>query len=168
MKQAWINQKELAKRLELTPQRIRAMHDEGLEFKKEGRENLYPWPKTREWYADRKEEERRARAENAGRRGGGSEIEKEARARKMAAQARLAEIELAKAQAALIPMTVHEEIVTQLAERLVAAIKNLPQSWAKQLTAIDDPRKVAKVLRKVSAELVEDLRSVFDDELDTD
>jgi hypothetical protein len=80
------------------------------------------------------------------------------------ADARIAELKAAEAEAALIPMAVHQEVLGRVLDRVRARFRNVPGSWADRLTGVDDPRRMLSLLREmiddVSRELSTDAESI--------
>lgn len=168
MKQAWLNQTKTCERLEITPQALRALHNEGVPHRRKGREVLYPHPRVREWYADFKERERQKRLESAKTRSDsapqGSEAEE--RARNFALKNQELELKLAERRGDLMPTVLHLRVVEKLAERLTSFHRNLPSVWAPQLVGLDNEREVAKVLVRLADEAIEDMAGLVDDMVD--
>lgn len=93
-----------------------------------------------------------------------------ARARKMAAEAMLAEIELATARGQLVPLDVAEATAAELADRLRAVLINLPANYGLALERAGlDQIAAEAVLTGIADELTRALRGVadaLDDEAD--
>lgn len=87
-----------------------------------------------------------------------------ARARKMTADAQLAEIEVAKAEGRLVPI---EEVVRsgdEVADRLRAVLINLPANYGLRLEEAGVPAAQAEsVLEAIAEELTRAIRQVADD-----
>lgn len=148
-----VNQTELARRLALTPRQIRNLHEHGLPHRRDGRSVLYPWPEVRDWYTKFKQEEDRRR------RGGGQELNlQHEKARKLAADAEKAEMELAKARGELIHIEDVEGLVRRPLEQVAAALGNAPSRYASDLA------EEADLKIPIAMRMLEDiLRSVRED-----
>jgi phage terminase Nu1 subunit (DNA packaging protein) len=147
-----ISQTELARTLGLSTQQIRNLEREGMPHRAEGRRKLYPRPGAVQWYVRRKQEEATAAVEPTD--------YSAARARRELARARLAEIEVAKEEGKLIPQEVVEEIYgTRLLDVVRSGILNMPGRWGAQVVGLSSPREGEALLKRVAAELLEELSS---------
>lgn len=87
------------------------------------------------------------------------------RARKTAAEALMAEIELAQKRGAVIPAEVHGKVVGELCDRLRAVCINVPSNYAIDLEREGvDPAAAEAVLRNVSDALTRALRGTADED----
>lgn len=86
------------------------------------------------------------------------------RSRRELAQTRLAEIELAVKEGALISTDVHKDVVGEVCDRLRAVLINLPSNHALALEKLGVPAKEAQVvLEEIAEALTRSTRSVGDD-----
>jgi hypothetical protein len=110
----FVTKVELASRLDVEPRTItnwiRQHHD--FPSRVSGRSREFPWLRCLQWFLQR--ESARAAPPAAA-------TEAASRARKMAAEAEIAELNLAERRGALIPLSVHEQRCEDLASRLFAA-----------------------------------------------
>lgn len=117
---------------------------------------IYPWPAALRWYVTYREE-------LAARRAAPATID-EARERKLVAEARLAEIEVAKREGVLIPLETHEAVVAALAERLRAVLINAPSQYGLDLERAGvSPADAQTILENIADSLTRALRSTVDD-----
>ena len=155
-----LTQTEAAARLTITTRQLRRIPDEFTGRLKSGK---YPWPECQKGYIRFKQQDELRRRGHSETRA--SEYEA-ARARKVAAQARLAELEVALRESELIPIAVFREVIAEVADRVMGFLKNIPGAWPPQLTSIDDPREIARILRGLVDEAAEEVRGVVDELLD--
>lgn len=88
----------------------------------------------------------------------------DAKARKMEAEAQLVEMELADRQRRTIQTDVHEEVVGQVGDRLLAVLVNVPGNYSLRLEALGIDAKVAEaVLESISTDLTRALQGTADD-----
>lgn len=150
-----LNQQDFAAAIGVTTRQVRNLEDAGCPVKVKGDRKTYPWPKALQWYIGYRE----------------SLVEKRvkpldfdaARARKMAADAQLSEIEVEKAQRVLVPADTVEQVVGELGDRLRAVIVNVPGNYGLKLEAVGVPaREAEEILTAICEELTTALRSVAD------
>lgn len=154
-----VSQAELSRILPLTTRQIHNLEREGMPHRAEGRRKFYPLPGAVDWYV--RYRERLARSEME------STDYEEARARREAARARLAEMEVAREEGRLIPHDVVEEIFgQQMLGSLRAAIRNMPGRWGAQITGLKSPREGEAALRQIADEMLEHLSGPVADELE--
>ncbi len=150
MKEA--TQRQLAALLNLTTQQVRNLEDKGLPYRAEGRSKFYPLPGAIEWYVTFKQREAINRV------GGGRGGLDESRARRERARARLAEIEVAKAEGQVVPTDVVEEVYgDRLLGALRATILNMPGRWGTQIVGLSSPREAEAALKRIGIELLEEM-----------
>lgn len=152
-----LSQTQAAARLAITTRQLRRIPDE---FTGRLRNGKYPWPDVHKGYVRWKQQDELRRRGHSETRA--SEYEA-ARARKVAAQARLAELEVAQRESELIPITVFREVIAEVSDRVMGWLKNIPGTWPPQLTSIDDPREIAHILRGLVDEAAEEVRGVLDE-----
>ncbi|MFN2327013.1 MAG: hypothetical protein ABR551_14205, partial [Gemmatimonadales bacterium] len=87
--------------------------------------------------------------------------------REQIARAVLAEIAVAEKEGAVIATEAHTEVVSELAERLRAAIVNIPSNYGVDLERAGvDPAKAQGILERLATNLTQRLREVVDDDDD--
>lgn len=151
-----LSQIELAERLDLTTRQIRNLEEAGLPTRVKGDRKTYAWPKALHWYVEYRESlvEKRVKPLDF----------EAARARKMAADAQLSEIEVEKAQGALLPAATVDQVVGELGDRLRAVIVNVPGNYGLRLEALGVPAKAAEeALTAIAEEMTRALRGVADE-----
>lgn len=88
----------------------------------------------------------------------------EARARKLEAEAQIAELDLAERQARVVPTDMHEEIVGQVCDRLRAVLLNIPGDFGPKLELLGiEPQKAEEILEEISTDLTLRLQTTADD-----
>jgi phage terminase Nu1 subunit (DNA packaging protein) len=136
----FVTQQQLADILGLSTRQIRNLEHEGLPLRAEGKRKLYPIPDAVRWYVQREQ----ARVEP-------TDYE-EAKARKMAAEAELAEIQRDRERGRLLAIEDVEREHRKMLERLAAALKSAPAKYA--------PRLVG---RRTVPEMMHALKAAIDD-----
>lgn len=115
----------------------------GLPRKGEGNEARYVWPLIQRWYMDWKFEE--------GRRSVRPEDYEEAKARKMMAEAELAELDLAIRRGELMTVAVAEKRIAEAFDRVAAQLKAAPTRHAHDIIGIQTlPEAEARMKRALS------------------
>lgn len=114
-------QTDLADRLGITTRQVRSLVTRGLPKTGEGPSAKHPWPAARDWYNAYLERQAEAKYRP-------TDLDA-LRARKLEADARLAEIEVAKAEATLVPFDVHEQRVGALCDRLRGVLMTIPSKY---------------------------------------
>lgn len=143
-----VSQAELARILPLTTRQIHNLESQGLPHRAEGRLKFYPLPEAVDWYVRYREQLAREEFEV-------TDYEK-ARARREAARARLAEIEVAKEEGRLIPQDVVEQVYgREMLEPLRRAINSMSGRWGAQIVGIASAREGEAALKRIGAELLE-------------
>lgn len=153
-----LTQKALAEKLAITPRQIRNLHDQGIPRQKSGK---YPWPEARDWYIEFKQREH---ARRMGYEGGAGDSWERSRARKTAAQALLAELEVAERRGLLVPVDTIAETLTVVGERIRQRLLGMPDRWALELVGIEEEVEAREVLERAVGEALEEL-SVLGSEL---
>lgn len=134
------SQTEIAEILGLTTRQIRNLEGEGMPHRAEGNRKLYPLPGAVQWYYQR--EIARAMPTDF----------EEAKARKMAAEAALAELELAQAEGRIVTVDDMEKMLSSPLYRLRAKMLSLPSKWAPSLVGC---RTVAEAQTRLEAAVEE-------------
>lgn len=152
-----VNQTELSALIGVTTRQIRNLEHRGLPHRAEKNQKLYPVPDAIQWYIDRKRDEVL------------SEIQdldlKQAKARREAARARMAEIELAREEGDLISReAVEVSFGDEMLDRIRAALLNMPGRWGPQM-GFDDPRRGEAALKEIAAEILEHLSGAAADDV---
>jgi len=154
-----LSQKELADRIGVVPRTVRRLIDQRIlvrDIPDEGNPT-YPWPENRERYWSYKEE--LLRSEILAELGDPTDPAR----RKLEAEARRAELQLAEIEEALIPIELLDETVAELLDRLQSVILNIPGSWAPHLVKLTSRRAAMVKLRPLMGELLESLQATADD-----
>lgn len=152
-----LNQKQLAKRLGISPRAVRDLHEHGIPHERNGRSLRYPWPKARHWYIEFKQDERERR------RGEGRELKlQEEKARETAAKADIAEAKAAQILGELIHVDDVSELVAGPLKQVNATLKNAPSRHAADLAKLAGIKKAAamKLLEQIMEEVRTDLRRI--------
>lgn len=121
----------------------------GMPVKRADGRTWFRWADVLPWYIDLKV------ASSRGRRPG--EGGEDAKARREMAQARLAEIELAKAERTLVPVT---EVVRQwgdMTQRIAGKLANVPSKFAARCVGLDTVGSAMKVLDEAVQEILGEL-----------
>lgn len=153
-----LTQLEFAERLGITTRAVRKLHDHGIPRLDNGR---YPWPEARHWYIKFKQEEVDRRRAPAGELNLQTEL-----ARKTAAQADTAELQLAERRREMIHIRDLEELVRGPLEQVAAALKNAPSRYASALAEAADipiPRAM-RLLEDIVERIRGDLRRARENE----
>jgi phage terminase Nu1 subunit (DNA packaging protein) len=88
----------------------------------------------------------------------------EARARKIEAEAQIAELDLAERRGRVIATETHEEIVGQVCDRLRAVLLNVPGEFSPKLERCGvEAQKAEEILEEISTELTLRLQNTADD-----
>lgn len=153
-----VNQTEFAALLGLTTRQVRNLESQGLPHRAEGNRKYYPIPDGIQWYANKQREDALSEL--------GQADYKEARARREAARARMAEINLAKEEGRLLPRDVVKEIFgDKMLDRVRAALLNFPGRWGAQVVGLDSPREGEAILKQAVSEILEELSGPAADDL---
>lgn len=144
-----VSQKELARYFRVAPRTIRRWQNyEGLPRRADG---TYMVADVLEWYVDRQTA-----------REGIPDLET-ARARKTAAQARIAELEAAEREGRLMPIEMHGDRLAEVCGRIRERLLALPDRWALQLTDLEDPGEIRDVLVDAVGEALAELQGLAEE-----
>ena len=135
-----VTKRELAGILGLSTRQIENLEAEGLPRRADKNRKFYPIPDAVRWYVDR--ERRRAEPTDF----------EEARARKMAAEARLAELMLAREEGKLLAIDDVEREWRQVLERLRAKLLSVPSRYAPALVGRRSIPEAIQVLQQLVEE----------------
>lgn len=117
-----------------------------------------------EWFAERRARQAVAKVQKQA-----PTDEKDARRRKLMAEAILAEIAVREKEGELIPADVHEDVCGQLADRMRAVCINAPSNYSLDLERAGVPAAQAQeLLEKIADDLTRALRGVVDQVVDED
>lgn len=150
-----LTQIEAARRLKITPRRLRTLSGRGDISRAD--DGSYPWPLIREEHKELLREADRRR----GRPDPGSDFAR-ARARREAARASVAELDLAQRTGEVVPLSIIIEVVGPVLDQLRSRIVGIPGTWPPELDPCDGPRELQEVLRRLSNEILQDLQGVGD------
>lgn len=109
----------------------------------------YPWPEIHRWLLEQVERRGKESARPA--------TEDEARKRKLAAEAELAELELAKQRGQLMTVEQYEEVVGAAFARVAAQLKSAPTKFAPHVVHLKTLPEAVTKLQIVADEILEDL-----------
>jgi hypothetical protein len=135
----------MAKRLGVGIRQVENYLVEGMPGRKEGRIVLIPWGEAFAWFIARREE-------LAGRRGPVSEEVEDARRRKEIASAKMAELDLAKAEGSLIVRSEAESWVADLFGALAARLQTAPGKFAPRCVGLTTVAEARRVLEGLATE----------------
>lgn len=155
-----VSKKECAARLNLTTRQITNLVDAGMPRNVEGNRVSFPWPDALHWYI-----QYRIDAEVA--RNGPADFEA-ARARKMAAEAELAELELAQRRGLLLTTDDFRRELEAPLVRVRAALQNVPGKYAPRCVGLETPAIAQGVLDEVVREAMTELARVAGESDDDD
>lgn len=149
-----VNQKTLARVLNLTSRQIRNLEEVGLpggRVAENGRDRLYDLTVAVPWYVQRERERLKSTEKDE------ADIEK---ARAKAAMARL---DLAEREGKLIPVALHTKLLGEILGEVRSRTLNLPGSVAPQLVGMDEEREVVAVLRPAVDRCLQSLVALADE-----
>jgi phage terminase Nu1 subunit (DNA packaging protein) len=147
-----VSQTELARILGLGTRQIRNLEAAGMPHESQGNAKAYPIPQAVQWYVGFKSEE-------AAKKAAPQDLE-EARLRKLAAEASLAEYELAEAEGSMIGVEEIDKILGPPLTALRAKLLNLPGKLAPQLLACRSLAEIRTLLDSSIAEAMAELQGV--------
>lgn len=150
-----LSRKELAELCRLSTRQIANLEREGMPHIARKNRKFYP-PAAVVWYWERKVEEAREKS----RRDAEAGPDRSARARKLEADARLAEITVAKLEGDLIPIDMHETRLGAILDGLRARIVSAPGVWAPRIVGVKSVRAAVRRLKPLSHELLDSLASL--------
>lgn len=150
-----LTQTEAAERLGIHPRTLRKHTNDGRVPRNDDRS--YPWPEVRDAYLELKAEEAAHRAS-----GFGDDSYEAARARKTAAQARMAELAVLEKERRLIPADEVERLLAEPLEQVNLALKGSVSQYAPELAKVAGiPLAQAKaILGDIIEHVRADLRGV--------
>lgn len=154
-----LSQAELARRILVHPRTVARLADGGTlvrDFHDTGNPT-YPWPENGTLH--RAHLDAKLRAEIMAELGD----PEDPAVRKLEAEARRAELQLAELERQLIPIELLEELVAELLDRLQSVVLNIPGAWSPHLLKMPNRRAATVKLRPLMAELIESLRATADD-----
>src|SRR5690606_23096838 len=160
----YVSRAEIARQLRVTERTITTwVRDRDFPRRVKGRRVTFPEDRCFAWYVAYKQSEalRRSRSEEP------ADLDT-ARARKMEAEARIAEIELARIEGELIPLDMHEQRLAMILDRLRAKMLNLPGRWAPELVGKRTIQDAIAVLETAVAEAMRALMETADELEDED
>lgn len=155
MSQSKLLKAAAADRLGISPKQLERYVSDGMPCAGTGRARRFPWPEIRRWRDERIRSEARAAAERV-------MGTADAKARKLAAEARTAEIELEQLERTLIPLAIHEERIADFCDRLRAVCLNVPGAYVLRVQAANTAAEAQTVLRALRDELMHTLVATAD------
>lgn len=149
---------ELADLFGESPKQIQRYVAEGIPCSGSGKDLRFPWPSVRAWRDQRIRRLEREKLE----RDKPMDLE-EARRRKMEAEARLAEIDVDTRLGQLVPVTVVDDIVGKVCDRMLPILQNVPSNYGMRLEEVGVPAgKAEDVLEAIATELTKALQATAD------
>jgi phage terminase Nu1 subunit (DNA packaging protein) len=145
-----LTQDDFADRLGLSTRQVRNLEKSGLPTRSRGGKKLYPWGGCLAWYISFKVQTAVTAASPA-------DFD-EAKTRKMAAEAEIAELDLAIKRQQLITQDDHRREMVTWVEPIAAALRAFPGRHATQLTDLSTPGEVEMVLQKGINEIMEQVQ----------
>jgi hypothetical protein len=120
-----IKQKVLAERLGITGRHVRNLVLEGLPKDGEGPTATHPWPEARIWYDNylRAQERKKLPEDDSA----------DLRKRRLVAEVRKAELELAEAEGQLIPFNMHEQRIGAICDRIRRVLMTVPSKYLSRI-----------------------------------
>lgn len=120
-----LKQKVLAERLGITGRHVRNLVLEGMPKDGEGPNATHPWPESREWYNIyiRAQERKKEPEDDL----------KDLRKRRIVAEVRSAELELAEAEGRLIPFEMHELRIGAICDRIRRVLMTVPSKYLSRI-----------------------------------
>jgi phage terminase Nu1 subunit (DNA packaging protein) len=160
----WVTQKELCELMGLKERQVATLCARpGAPQKRQGTKWVYAWPGFVRWYGDERERAGRDKARPA--------TEDEARKRKLAAEAELAELDLATQRKELMTVEQFDKLVSETFARVAAQLKTAPTKYAPDVLGVKTlPEAVARldtVFRDALDELFRDGGTEDDDDPDS-
>jgi hypothetical protein len=148
----WIQQKELAERLNLSPRQIRNLVEAGMSpTDMQGGKKVYGWPECSHWYVEYKIQSAAPKADKHSERMAELELQKEELAIRAAA------LKLGKEEGRLLDV----EYVEQQLEACLSAVRgkllNFSGKWAPHLVGLRTPAKARVVLERAVREVLTEL-----------
>lgn len=140
-----LSQSQLAKRLCLSTRQVHNLADEGMPSVSDGSKRWYEWESCFSWYVEYKQ--RQSAPADA----------EEAKARKLAAEARLAELELAAKEGTMVTVEDAAQAVEAKLEGLRSSLVTLPQRIAPVVLGC---KTLAEVTAKLDAAVAEAMTSI--------
>lgn len=139
----WLDKVTFGQRVGVGRRQVENYLAEGLPSRKEGNKHRIPWAEGFAWWLAHRDR-------TGGRRGPeGAELEDAKRRRELAA-ARLAELELAKAEGALVAREDAEGWVADLFSILAAALQRAPNQWAPKLVRVETVAETRRLLEQLA------------------
>ena len=149
-----VNQRDAAAVLGLTTRQIRNLDEAGIPSRpaENGRTRIYDLTEVVPWYI--REIRKQNRSEE-------SELD-QAKLEKQKLEVRRRQIEVAKAEGALIDIGDHRTVVGKIADAFRAALLSVPGSWGPRVVGIASPVEGTEAMRTCSEELLRDMAGVAD------
>lgn len=140
-----LTQKEMAEVLGLSTRQVANLEVLGMPTKSKAGKKLYPSTPGMRWYIHYKVQAAQP-----------ADFE-EARARKMSAEAELAELDLAQKRGQLIPLEQHGQRLARILERVRARLVAIPGTVAPRLLSLETAVEAQAVVAGAVAEALEEL-----------
>jgi phage terminase Nu1 subunit (DNA packaging protein) len=131
---------------------------EGMPCDGVGRDRRFPWPECRNWRDERIRKQERDKAEKDV----PADIEK-ARARKMDAEAREAELRVEKMLGAVVPLEMVEEAVGAVCDAILPVLQNIPSNYGLRLEELGvSAADAERVLESIATEITVSMQQTAD------
>jgi len=130
------------------------LQQQGLPQKGDGRRARYEWPRIQRWYMDWKFEQ--------GRQSVRPEDYEDAKARKMMAEAELAELDLAIKRRELMTVEEGQKALGEAFDRIAAQLKAAPTRHAHDLVGIQTLPEAEARFKRITAQMMTELASADD------
>lgn len=150
---AGLTQMEAADRLGITTTWLRMITKRDIISRNP--DDSYPWPKVRDQF---REFQQNAKEEKSA--GLGDEDYKVARARRVTAQARLAEIELEVREGELVSVDDHRAVLAKVLDAFRSAMLSMPGAWGPRIVGIQTPAEGTETMRVAGEEILRDMAAV--------
>jgi len=163
MSQKELTKAQLCDRFGESAKQIERYVAEGLPCAGTGRARRFPWPEAMRWRDERVKRLERDATEKRLTPATADAVQ-QANNRRRIAEARLIEIELAEREGLLVTTAHVEQVVSELGDRLRAALINLPANHLLDLERVGvDPARAQAVLEQIAEALTRTLRAAADD-----
>jgi hypothetical protein len=151
-----LSQKELAERLLITSRQVHNLVELKMPRHGDDGKAYFLWPECFRWYVAHREQ--RAAAKN-----GNSEEKDGVYKRKLEAETRLQEIELAKEEGQLVTLDYMERQYAGMLDRLRAHLLNLPGKYAPSLANVGSVPEAQARLKAAIGEIMAEMTELGDD-----
>jgi len=145
-----MTREEARETLAVSKRTFERLVSKGLPRKGEGRRERFPWPEIQRWAVDQARQE--------GRESVRPQDYEDAKARKMMAEAEIAEYDLALRRHEIMPVADGEKAIGEAFDRVRGQLLSLPKRVAHELVGIQTNAEASARLTQAVSELMADLR----------